>query len=107
MLIVHVHIHVKPEYVDEFIEATIENASNSLQEHGITRFDVIQRSNDPSRFILVEVYRTPEDSARHKETTHYKIWRDAVADMMAEPRTSVKYENVFPYDEGWEKIGVE
>lgn len=103
MLIVHVHVHVKPEYVNAFIEATIENASNSLQEHGITRFDVIQQQDDPTRFVLVEVYRTPEDPARHKETAHYAAWRDAVEPMMAEPRKSVKYENVFPYDEGWEK----
>ena len=101
MIVVHVHVHVKPEYVDEFITASIENASNSVQEHGIARFDVIQQQDDPTRFVLVEVYRTVEDTARHKETAHYKAWRDAVADMMAEPRTSVKYENIFPYDEGW------
>jgi autoinducer 2-degrading protein len=106
MFIVHVHVHVKPESVDAFIEATIENASNSLQEHGITRFDVIQQADDPTRFVLIEVYRTPEDSAKHKETAHYKIWKDAVADMMAEPRTGVKYDNLFPYDEGWEKMSV-
>jgi autoinducer 2-degrading protein len=104
MFIVHVHVHIKPEYVDAFIEATIENASNSLQENGITRFDVIQQTDDPTRFVLIEVYRTPEDSAKHKETAHYRIWKDAVADMMAEPRTSVKYDNLFPYDEGWEKM---
>ncbi len=103
MFIVHVHVHVKPECVDAFIEATIENASNSLQEHGITRFDVIQQADDPTKFVLIEVYRTPEDSAKHKETAHYKTWRDTVADMMAEPRTSVKYDNIFPYNEGWEK----
>lgn len=102
MLIVHVHVHVKPECVDDFIQATVENASNSLQEHGVARFDIIQQQDDPTRFILVEVYRTPEDPARHKETAHYKEWRDTVADMLAEPRTSVKFENVFPYDEeGW------
>jgi len=101
MLVVHVYVHVKPEHVDAFIEATIENASNSLQEHGVARFDVVQQIEDPTRFVLVEVYRTPEDTARHKETQHYKIWRDAVAEMMAEPRTSMKYENLFPYDEGW------
>ena len=101
MLIVHVHVHVKPECVDEFIQASVENASNSLQEHGVARFDVIQQQDDPTRFILVEVYRTPDDPARHKETAHYQTWRDAVADMMAEPRSSVKFDNVFPYDEGW------
>ncbi len=102
MLVVHVHVHVKEECVDDFITAGVENASNSIQEHGIARFDVIQQKDDPTRFILVEVYRTAEDAARHKETAHYKIWRDTVADMMAEPRKGVKYENIFPYDEGWE-----
>ena len=101
MLVVHVHVEVKPERVDEFIEATVQNASNSLQEHGVTRFDVLQQQDDPTRFILTEVYRTPEDAARHKETEHYQVWRDAVADMMAAPRSSVKFDNVFPYDEGW------
>ena len=101
MFIVHVHVHVKPECVDEFIAATMENASNSLQEHGIARFDVVQQQDDPTRFVLVEVYRTEDDPARHKETAHYATWRDTVADMMAEPRSSVKYNNVFPYDEGW------
>ena len=102
MLVVHVHVHVKPECVDEFIEATIENASNSLQEHGVARFDVIQQKDDSAKFILVEVYRTEDDPARHKETAHYKVWRETVESMMAEPRTSVKFENLFPYDEGWE-----
>ncbi len=101
MLVVHVHVEVKPERVDEFIEATVQNASNSLQEHGVTRFDVLQQQDDPTRFILTEVYRTPDDAARHKETEHYQVWRDAVADMMAAPRSSVKFDNVFPYDEGW------
>jgi autoinducer 2-degrading protein len=72
-----------------------------VQEPGIARFDVIQQLEDPTRFVLVEVYRTPEDPARHKETAHYQRWRDAVAEMMAEPRSSVKYANVFPDDEGW------
>ena len=101
MLIVHVHVHVKPECVQAFRQATIENARHSVQEPGIARFDVIQQADDPTRFILVEVYRTPDDPARHKETAHYKTWRDAVADMMAEPRTSVKFANVFPDDAGW------
>jgi autoinducer 2-degrading protein len=101
MLIVHVHVHVKPELVDAFREATIENARHSVREPGVARFDVLQQQDDPTRFVLVEVYRTPEDPARHKETTHYQTWRDAVAEMMAEPRSSVKYDNVFPDDEGW------
>ena len=101
MLIVHVHAHVKPEFVEAFKEATAENACNSMQEPGIARFDVLQQLDDPARFILVEVYRTPDDPARHKETAHYQKWRDTVAEMMAEPRKSVKYANVFPADEGW------
>lgn len=101
MLVVHVHVHVKPDCVDAFREATIENARNSVQEPGIARFDVIQQADDSTRFVLVECYRTAEAPAQHKETTHYLKWRDTVADMMAEPRTSVKYTNVFPDDSGW------
>jgi autoinducer 2-degrading protein len=101
MLIVHVHVHVRPEFVDAFRQATLENARNSVQEPGVARFDVIQQQDDPTRFVLVEVYRTSEDPARHKETAHYQTWRDTVAEMMAEPRSSVKYANVFPDDEGW------
>lgn len=101
MLIVHVHVHVKPESIDAFKKASLENARNSIQELGVARFDVVQRQDDPTRFVLVEVYRTPDDPTRHKETDHYKIWRDTVAEMMVEPRSSLKYENVFPDDEGW------
>lgn len=101
MLIVHVHVHVKPESIDAFMKASLENARNSIQELGVARFDVVQRQDDPTRFVLVEVYRTPDDPARHKETDHYKLWRDTVAEMMVEPRSSLKYENVFPDDEGW------
>jgi autoinducer 2-degrading protein len=101
MLIVHVFVHVKPEFVDAFKEATIENAQNSVQEPGIARFDVIQQLDDSTRFVLAEVYRTKADPGRHKETAHYAKWRDTVAEMMAEPRSSVKYDNVFPDDEGW------
>jgi quinol monooxygenase YgiN len=101
MMVVHVHVHVNPEYVEAFRAATIENARNSVEEPGIARFGVIQQNDDPTQFILVEVYRTPEDPGRHKETTHYQVWRDTVAEMMAEPRTSVKYANLYPADEGW------
>ena len=102
MFIVHVYVQVKPEFVEPFKEATLENGRNSVQEAGIARFDVIQQLDDPTRFVLVEVYRTPEDPARHKETAHYQTWRDTVAEMMAEPRSSVKYSNVFPDEMGWE-----
>ena len=101
MFIVHVHVHVKPEFVNAFREATLENARNSVQEPGIARFDIIQQLDDPTRFVLVEVYRTSDDPARHKETAHYQKWRDTVAEMMAEPRHSVKYANIFPDDAGW------
>jgi autoinducer 2-degrading protein len=101
MLIVHVFVHVKPQNIDDFIAASIQNASESVKEPGVARFDVIQQQDDPARFVLVEVYRTSEDPSRHKETAHYQKWRDTVADMMAEPRSAVKYGNVFPDEHGW------
>jgi len=101
MFIVHVHVIVKPESVEAFKQASIENARNSVPEPGVARFDVIQRQDDPSHFVLVEVYRTLEDPAKHKETEHYRHWRDTVAEMIAEPRSSVKYTNIFPDEEGW------
>jgi autoinducer 2-degrading protein len=101
MLIVHVHAHVKPDAVEAFKAATIANARSSLREPGIAHFDLIQQADDPTRFILVEIYRTPEAPAEHKATRHYEVWRDAVAPMMAEPRSSVKFSNIFPADEGW------
>lgn len=102
MLIVHVYAHVKPGQVEAFRTATLENARSSIQEPGIARFDVIQQQDDPTRFVLVEVYRTSDDPSRHKETAHYQKWRDTVTDMMAEPRTSIKYTNVFPEEQGWD-----
>jgi quinol monooxygenase YgiN len=95
MLIVFVHAHVKPESVEAFKQASVENARESVKEPGIARFDVVQRQDDPTRFVLVEVYRTADAPAKHKETAHYAKWRDTVALMMAEPRTSVKYGEVF------------
>ena len=102
MIIVHVHVHVKPDAVDAFATATLENARNSVREPGIVRFDVVQQEDDPTRFLLIEIYRTPEDPARHKDTAHYATWRQAVEPMMAEPRRSVKYRALFPEDAGWE-----
>jgi quinol monooxygenase YgiN len=96
MLIVHVHVHVKSEAVEAFKRATLANAQASVKEPGIARFDVLQHQEDPTRFVFIEIYRTPEAPAAHKETTHYLTWRDAVAPMMAEPRSSVKFSNVFP-----------
>ncbi|MFZ1325116.1 MAG: putative quinol monooxygenase [Candidatus Contendobacter sp.] len=102
MLIVHVFIHVKTECIDAFKAASLDNARHSIQEPGIARFDVIQQTDDPTRFVLVEVYRTVEATVQHKESAHYARWRDTVAAMMAEPRASVKYANLFPIDAGWD-----
>lgn len=99
MMMVYVHVHVKPDDVDQFRQATVANARHSIQEPGIARFDILQQEDDPTRFLLIEIYRTAEDPARHKETPHYKIWRETVEKMMAEPRRSTKYTQVFP-DEG-------
>ena len=101
MLIVHVHVHVKPDGVEAFRRATIENASQSAKEPGVARFDFCQQQDDPTRFVLVEAYRTFDAPAKHKETAHYQKWRDTVQQMMAEPRSSVKYENAFPEDACW------
>jgi autoinducer 2-degrading protein len=98
MLVVHVHILVKPEHIEAFRIATLANAQQSIQESGIARFDVLQQSDDPARFVLVEAYRTVEAPAAHKETSHYRVWRDVVAPMMAEARSSVKFTNLFPPD---------
>ena len=101
MLVVHVHVQVKPEHIDAFKTATLANARASVLEPGIARFDVMQQSDDPARFVLVEAYRTPAAPAAHKETAHYAAWRDTVAPMMASPRTSTKFANVFPADSEW------
>jgi quinol monooxygenase YgiN len=101
MFIVHVHVRVKPEGVAAFKQATLANARASLLEPGVARFDVVQQQDDPTRFVLVEVYRDAAAAAAHKETAHYPVWRDAVAPLMAEPRFSVKFDNVFPDDQTW------
>jgi quinol monooxygenase YgiN len=101
MLIVHVFVHVKSDQVEAFKAATVENARNSVKEPGIARFDVVQQQEDCTRFCLIEVYRDANAPAQHKETAHYKKWRDAVEPMMQEPRASVKFDNVFPDDAGW------
>ena len=102
MLVVHVHVQVKPAFVDAFVAATRANARASVREPGVVRFDVVQHEDDPTRFILVEVYRTADDPARHKTTAHYVAWRDAVEPMMAEPRRSVRFRALAPDAEGWE-----
>jgi quinol monooxygenase YgiN len=101
MLVVHVHVHVKPEAIDHFRAATVVNARLSRLEPGVARFDIVQQREDPARFVLVEVYRSDEAPAVHRETAHYRAWREAVEPMMAEPRHSLKYTNVSPDDEGW------
>jgi quinol monooxygenase YgiN len=101
MLVVHVHINVKPECLAAFTEATIANARESLKEPGIARFDLVQQSDAPERFILVEAYKDADAPARHKETRHYQVWRDAVAPMMAEPRVSVKFNSIHPSERDW------
>ena len=101
MNIVFVHVHVKSEFVEAFKQESLENASNSVKEEGVARFDVVQQADDPTRFVLVEVYKTTEAQSAHKETAHYLTWRDTVAEMMAEPRQGIKYSNIFPDDGGW------
>lgn len=101
MYIVHVHIHVKPEFVEQFKNISIENARSSLQEPGIARFDVIQQTDDPSRFELIEVYRTSEDPAIHKETIHYNKWRENAEPLLVEARSRTVYSNIFPADKDW------
>ncbi len=101
MLVVHVHVRVKPDCIEAFKEITTENARNSIKEPGIARFDVVQQVDDPTRFVLVEVYRNVEATAAHKATAHYAAWRDRMESLMAEPRFSVKFANVFPDEEGW------
>ena len=101
MQIVLVHVNVKSEFIEAFKQATVENASNSVNEAGIARFDVIQQTEDPTKFILVEVYKTTDAPAAHKETAHYARWRDTVAEMMGEPRQGIKYTNIFPEDGNW------
>ena len=99
MLVVHVHVRIRPEQVEEFLAATLTNARASLGEPGVLRFDVIQDQADPAHVVLVEVYRNGDASAAHKLTPHYAAWRDAVAEMMAEPRASAKFDAVFPADD--------
>ncbi len=101
MWIVHVHVHVKPDHLEAFKLATIDNAGNSVKEPGIARFDVIQQHDDPTRFVLVEVYRNQEATVAHKQTAHYAAWAEKVTPMLAEPRTRVTYGNIFPADPGW------
>lgn len=101
MIVVHVHVQLKPGDVAAFEAATLANARESVREQGVVRFDVLHEADDPSRWLLVEVYRTAEDPARHKATPHYATWRDVVEPMMAVPRRSVRYTAAFPDAPGW------
>ena len=101
MYIVHVFVKVKPDFVELFKGATLANAKASLQEPGIARFEVLQEQGDLTSFVLIEVYRTKEDPARHKETQHYNQWRDTVENMIAAPRIRIVYNNIFPDEKGW------
>lgn len=97
MLVVHVQVRVKPEWVAAFIPATLANARESRMEPGVVRFDAVQQQDDPTRFVLVEIYRDAAAAAAHKATAHYATWRDAVAPMMAEPRQSVKFNSLHEF----------
>lgn len=101
MLVVHVHVKVKPDCIEAFKETTVVNATQSIKEPGIARFDVVQQADDPTRFVLIEAYRSAEAVNAHKATAHYAAWRDRMESLMAEPRYSVKFTNVFPGEEGW------
>ncbi len=101
MFILIVHIHVKPEHVEAFRQATMENARNSIQEEGIARFDLLEQTDDPTRFVLYEAYRDPGAPAKHRETAHYNAWVQKVADMFVEPRTRTTFHSVFPSDQNW------
>jgi (4S)-4-hydroxy-5-phosphonooxypentane-2,3-dione isomerase len=101
MHILHVHLKVKPQRIDDFIAATIENAKASLQEPGCVRFDVIQEAKDPARFVLVEIYRDQAGHAAHRESPHYNAWAERALDMLAEPRSRTVYRNVYPGDDAF------
>jgi (4S)-4-hydroxy-5-phosphonooxypentane-2,3-dione isomerase len=101
MFILIVNLHVKPEHIDAFREATIENARNSIKEAGILRFDFLQQTDDPTRFALYEVYRDADAPAKHRETAHFNAWAAKAAEMLAEPRTRTTFGNVFPADQNW------
>ncbi|MGL1892829.1 MAG: antibiotic biosynthesis monooxygenase [Spirochaetaceae bacterium] len=102
MLTVNVKVYVKEENIQDFINASVENANGSNKEDGIIRFDIIQNIADPKQFMLVEVYKTLDAPALHKETEHYKKWRDTVADMMEKPRTNEKYSQIYTKDTNYE-----
>ena len=101
MLVVHVHVHVTPDAVEAFLAESRRNAEASLQESGVRRFDVLQDESDPAHVVLSEVYVDQAAADAHKQTPHYARWRDAVAGMMAQPRSSTCFTAVFPAEDGW------
>ena len=102
MLVVCVHVQVKAEHLPAFIAASRVNAGNTILESGNLRFDVIQQADDPTRFVLYEVYHNEDAAKAHKLTAHYALWRDTVEPWMAEPRRGVPYKNLFPLrDDQW------
>ena len=101
MLVVHIQIQVKPEHVEAFVVETRKNSQASLMEAGVARFDLVQRADEPTRFVLVEAYKTPEAPALHKQTAHYAAWRDAVEPMMQSPRTRVEFKSICPEEPRW------
>ena len=101
MQIVHVHLKVKPEFIDQFIELTLDNASNSRQEPGNLRFDFFQQADDPTRFVLTEIYESEEAAGLHKDTAHYLRWRETAPDMLDEPRYAHRFNSLFPDESDW------
>jgi autoinducer 2-degrading protein len=101
MQVILVHVQVKPECIEAFRSASVANATASRQEPGVARFDVLQHTDEPTRFTLIEAYRNAEAPAAHKSTAHYATWRDTVAPMMAAPRTSTRTTAVYPADDAW------
>ena len=96
MQVTIVHITVKPDYIDDFIEASRLNHELSVTEPGNRRFDVLQSADNPAQFVLYEAYKNAAEAAKHKETDHYKQWRETVAEWMAQPREGVPYNGLFP-----------
>jgi len=99
MYVVCVTVYVEPGREDDFVAATRKNHEGTLGEPGALRFDVLRAVDDPSRFFLYEVYRTPDDFKAHQQTEHYAIWKQTVADWMAQPRQGIKHASIFPADE--------
>lgn len=101
MHIVHVNMQVKPGCIEAFIKASCENAMNSIKESGVVRFDVIQQTDDPTCFMFIEIYRSPEDVQKHKETLHFNKWVETAEPMMTSPRTRKIFRNLYPSDSEW------